>query len=201
MGSNGWTVERVMAEPVPVRKSLPVLAAFLLALGLATPAYADQAAVDSARAAYKSAVAAAVKAHKAAITAAENEYKRALRTPADPVAVANAQAKALADQATKASQAKSSLEAEIAAANEDRKARAKAIRDYDADLRKIQLETEKALREARAFGNPKTAKEQAKVMRDKAFKTAQENLKKAKAEALAKLNAVLVANGFPAEKG
>lgn len=199
--ASSWTLRLPMPDSMHVRKVSTLFISVLLSIGLAAPAHADQVEVDAARAAYKSATAAAVKAHKASITKAQSDYLQALKAPADAVAVANAQAKALADQATKASQAKTDLDLAIAEAGSDRKLRAKASRDFDAQLRKIQQETEKALRDARLLGNPKTAREYAKTVRDQAMRTAQETLTKAFADALAKLNAVLAANGLPPEKG
>lgn len=184
-----------------MRKFLAILSVALINSLVLSPAHADQQAVDEARAAYKVAVANAVKQHKAAITKAQSDYQLALRTPADPVAVANARAKILADQATKASQAKNELERALGTAGNDRKLRAKATRDYDARIRQIQLEAEKALRDVRALGDAKTAREYAKTIRDQAMKAAQDTLTKNLASALTKLNEVLVANGLPAEKG
>ena len=200
-GAASWTQGHQLPDPMSVRKFLAIFSAVLLALGFAAPAFADQQEVDAARAAYKLAVANAVKTHKAAISRAQSDYQQALRTPADPLAVANAQAKALADQATKASQAKMDLDDALADAGNDRKARAKALKDYDARVRQIQLEAEKALRDARALGNPKTARDYAKTVRDQAMKSAQETLTKTLTTALNKLNEVLVANGLPTEKG
>lgn len=200
-GAASWTRGARMQDPVFVRKVMVLLSVILLNGALASPAQADQQEVDAARAAYKVAVQNAVNLHKSTTAKAQADYQQALRTPADPVAVANAQAKALADQATKASQAKGELERALADAGGDRKARAKAIRDYDAKLRQIQLDTEKALRDAKALGDPKTAREYAKTMRDQALRTAQQTLNKTLASALIELNKVLVANGLPPEKG
>lgn len=194
-----WTRKALLPEPLLVRKVAGLLLLILFSGSLAAPAYADQVDVDAARAAYKTAVASAVQTHKLAIARAQAEYQQALRTPAGAVAVANARAKALAEQATKASQAK--LEFEQSLANMDRKAKTRAAKEYDARLRDIQQETEKALRDARAFGNPKTAREYAKFLRDQAFKTAHSELTKSLSDALKALNAVLIANGLPAEKG
>lgn len=186
-----------------MRRIITLLSALGFLFASATPALADQAAVDNARNAYKASVAAAVKAHKAALVKAKVDYELAIRMAGDPAAVASAQAKALADQATRISQARVTLEQALADADRlgDKRARHTAFREYDQQLRLIQQQTERALGDAREMLKRKTARERARVVRDQAIKVANENLNKALNDARNALNAVLVANGLPAEKG
>lgn len=190
-----------MRDPYAVRKLLVGATSFMAALSIAAPAYADATDVTAARASYKAAVNAATKAHKIAVAKANREYQEALKMAPEMVAVANAQAKALAEQATRASQAKNAFDQAIATAGSDAKAQDKAARDYTMQLRKIRMDTEKALKDARALTLGKSTREQAKMLRDQAIKSANEIFKAAVEAARAKLNAVLVANGFPTEKG
>lgn len=184
-----------------MRKRLIGVLIGLIGLGLSTPAYADASDVTAARSLYKTTVAAAEKAKKISISRANAEYRLALRSASEQVAVANAQAKALAVQATRTSAAKANLDRAFAAAGSDRKAQTKALQEYDKELERIKRDTEEALKNARALSSGKSTREQARFLRDQAIKTAQETFTSALADARAKLNAVLVANGFPAEKG
>ena len=200
MSANSLGSSPLVGDPWQVRPR-PLFTALLataLSLG-ALPAHADPSPVEVARKAYNAAVAQAAKVQKEAITRANREYQQALRNAPNGVAMANAQAKALADQATKASAAKAAFDQALAAAGNDRQAQAKAAREYDAAVRAIQLETERALKNARG-ANGQNPRELAKIARDLAIQVAKDAYDRSVSEARAALNAVLAENKLRAQR-
>lgn len=198
-----WTQVLLIRKAVPMRRiAIPFTTTLALLMLFISPASADQAAVDAARADYKKAVALAVKTHNAAIAKAKADFEANLRAAGEPTVVANAQAKALAGQATKISQARALLDQALTEADRagDRQARAKAWQGYEQALRKIQKQTERALGDARELAKAKTARERAILMREQAMRLANETFVKALDDARARLNAVLIANGYPPER-
>lgn len=199
-----WTKTRSIRQASAMRRLvLAIISSLAFSALLAPSAQADQNAVDAARVEYKKAVALAVKNHNSALAKARSDFEAYVRAAGEPTAVASAQAKALAEQATKISQARALLDQALTDAerNGDRQARIKAWQEYDQTLRKIQKQTERALGDARDLAKIKTARERARLLRDQAIRSANEAFVKALDDARTRLNAVLTANGYPPERG